>query len=106
MLTGCKSTKTTVVVVNKTNNKLSIVASAKAEGKTYKFNKKNIPNGKDRKQNYVTKLKKNTVVNFVISSVKIGSTNVPGPYPDLVVLAGRTNTFTVFPDGSVTAKVK
>lgn len=103
MLTGCKSTTTTVVVVNKTGAKLSVVASASSNGKTYKFNKKNIANGKSAKQKYVTKLSKDSTVNFVISSVKIGNTTVPGPYPSLPVIVGQTNTFTVDANGEVTA---
>jgi hypothetical protein len=42
MQTGCKSNTTTVVVVNKTGAKVSIVASASTQGKTYKINKKNM----------------------------------------------------------------
>lgn len=106
MLTGCKSNTTTVVVVNKTGAKVSIVASASAQGKTYKFNKKNIANGKSAKQKYVTKLNKGSKVNFVVSSLKIGNTNVPpNQIPNLSVVVGKTNTFTIDKNGNVTAKV-
>jgi hypothetical protein len=106
MQTGCKSNTTTVVVVNKTGAKVSIVASASAQGKTYKFNKKNIANGKSAKQKYVTKLNKGSKVNFVVSSLKIGNTNVPpNQIPNLSVVVGKTNTFTIDKNGNVTAKV-
>lgn len=101
-LTGCKTSTTKVVVYNKTGATLSIDASASASGKTYRFNKKNIPNGKSAQQSYVTQLKKGSYVNFTVNSVTIGGKPQPGVAPVLPILVGSTNVFTVHADGTVT----
>ena len=104
VLTGCKTNTTTVVVQNNTGAKLSLDASSRVDGKTYKFVHKNIPNGKSAKQKYVTKQKKGSTVNFTVNSVTIGGTTTSPKGVNLPIIVGQTNTFVVDKNGNVTKK--
>jgi len=110
-LTGCKSQKTIVIVVNRTNlnmdgtpsgvgGKLSVLATASEGGKNYKFNKKNIKVGKDAKQTYRAKADKGTVVDFEIQSLKVDGHDVDVGVAGFEVVVGYSNRFVVYADGA------
>ena len=101
-LTGCKAVTTTIVVVNESGARLSVSAKGTYKKKSYSFVKKNIANGKSAKQKYVSTAKKGTVIDVEVLSLLIGGVAVPGPYPTLPVVIGKTNTFTIYEGGALT----
>ncbi|SFI14810.1 hypothetical protein [Planctomicrobium piriforme] len=92
--TGCKKSNTTTVTFrNQTGVALTINAFVTASGKTYKFNKTNLANGKSTTKKYVTQLAKGSTY-AVQGSVKAGATTIPLP-AGITVLIGETNTYVI-----------
>ncbi|WP_437185566.1 hypothetical protein SH668x_002677 [Planctomicrobium sp. SH668] len=97
-LTGCKINTTTIIIENLTGTTLSLRASATIDGKTYVFEKLNIPSGRTASSKFIVNSNLGENIYFNITAVTQGGVVLPGPFQDLPVIIGQTNQFSFWED--------